>query len=93
MDRGAWQTTVHVVTRVGHNLVTKPPQLSRLHNFAMFKRPCSDRARARARTHTHTHTPFYREERAMSILKPDGETEEEKNKTLYGFLKKICVIS
>ena len=24
-DRGAWQTTVHGVTRVGHNLVTKPP--------------------------------------------------------------------
>ena len=25
MDREAWQTTVHGVTRVGHNLVTKPP--------------------------------------------------------------------
>ena len=25
MDRGAWQATVHRVTRVGHNLVTKPP--------------------------------------------------------------------
>ena len=24
MDRGAWQTTVHGVTRVGHNLVVKP---------------------------------------------------------------------
>ena len=24
MDRGAWQTTVHGVARVGHNLVTKP---------------------------------------------------------------------
>ena len=24
MDRGAWQATVHEVTRVGHNLVTKP---------------------------------------------------------------------
>ena len=24
MDRGAWQATVHGVTRVGHNLVTKP---------------------------------------------------------------------
>ena len=24
MDRGAWWTTVHVVTRVGHDLVTKP---------------------------------------------------------------------
>ena len=23
MDRGAWQATVHGVTRVGHNLVTK----------------------------------------------------------------------
>ena len=25
MDRGAWQATVHGVTRVGHNWVTKPP--------------------------------------------------------------------
>ncbi|KAB0355239.1 hypothetical protein FD755_022698, partial [Muntiacus reevesi] len=25
MDRGTWQTTVHGVTRVGHDLVTKPP--------------------------------------------------------------------
>ena len=24
-DRGAWRATVHGVTRVGHNLVTKPP--------------------------------------------------------------------
>ena len=24
-DRGAWQATVHGVTRVGHNLETKPP--------------------------------------------------------------------
>ena len=25
MDRGVWQDTVHGVTRVGHDLVTKPP--------------------------------------------------------------------
>ena len=25
MDRGAWQATVHGVTRVGYNLATKPP--------------------------------------------------------------------
>ena len=25
MDRGAWQTTVHGVTRVRHHLATKPP--------------------------------------------------------------------
>ena len=24
-DRGAWQATVHGVTRVGHDLATKPP--------------------------------------------------------------------
>ena len=24
MDRGAWQATPHVVTRVGHDLVIKP---------------------------------------------------------------------
>ena len=27
MDRGAWQATVHGVTRAGHDLVTKPPYL------------------------------------------------------------------
>ena len=26
MDGGAWQATVHGVTRVGHDLTTKPPQ-------------------------------------------------------------------
>ena len=26
MDRGAWPGTVHGVARVGHDLVTKPPQ-------------------------------------------------------------------
>ena len=25
MDRGTWQATVYRVTRVGHNLETKPP--------------------------------------------------------------------
>ena len=25
MDRGVWQTTVHGVARVGHDLATKPP--------------------------------------------------------------------
>ena len=25
MDRGAWQVTVHGIARVGHDLVTKPP--------------------------------------------------------------------
>ena len=25
MDSGAWQATVHGVTRIGHDLVTKPP--------------------------------------------------------------------
>ena len=25
MDRGAWQATVLAVTRVGHDLTTKPP--------------------------------------------------------------------
>ena len=24
MDRGAWQATIHGITRVGHDLVTKP---------------------------------------------------------------------
>ena len=28
MDRGAWQVTVHGVSRVGHDLATKPPPLN-----------------------------------------------------------------
>ena len=28
MDRGAWRATVHGVTRVGQDLVTKPPPLT-----------------------------------------------------------------
>ena len=28
MDRGAWQATVHGVTRVGHDLVTKEREIS-----------------------------------------------------------------
>ena len=27
MDRGTWQATIHGVTRVGHDLGTKPPPL------------------------------------------------------------------
>ena len=27
MDRGAWQATVHGVSRVGHDLATKPPPI------------------------------------------------------------------
>ena len=27
MNRGAWRATVYPVTRVGHDLATKPPQL------------------------------------------------------------------
>ena len=30
MDRGAWRATVHKVSRVGHNLVTKPPPPPRI---------------------------------------------------------------
>ena len=26
-DRGAWQATIHVVTRIRHNLATKPPHI------------------------------------------------------------------
>ena len=26
MNKGTWQATVHEVTRVGHDLATKPPQ-------------------------------------------------------------------
>ena len=29
MDRGAWQATVHEVTRIGHELATKPKPISK----------------------------------------------------------------
>ena len=38
MDRGAWQATVHGVTRVGHNLATKPPR--NLVLFYVWKDAC-----------------------------------------------------
>ena len=28
MDRGAWQATDHGITRVGHDLATKPPPIT-----------------------------------------------------------------
>ena len=37
MDRGAWQAAVHEVARVGHDLATKPPQLSRETGKLIFK--------------------------------------------------------
>ena len=38
MDRGAWQTTVHVVAKVGHDLVTKPPpSYSQKSNFPLSR--------------------------------------------------------
>ena len=36
MDRGTWQFIVHGVTRVGHNLVTKPPPPPMLVNCWFF---------------------------------------------------------
>ena len=38
MDRGAWQATVHGVTRVGHDLVTKPPPPP-LENSQVYENP------------------------------------------------------
>ena len=33
MDRGAWWATVHEVTRVGHDLATKPTLATLTHNY------------------------------------------------------------
>ena len=33
IDRAAWQATVHGVTRVGHDLATKPPPPVWIHRF------------------------------------------------------------
>ena len=40
MDRGAWQATVHRVTRVRHDLATKPPVMSELANQEMYILVC-----------------------------------------------------
>ena len=50
MDRGAWQATVHRVTRVGHDLVTKPPPPPaktehKQFNFVLLKLEKSDNRR------------------------------------------------
>ena len=36
MDRGAWRATVHGVTRVGHNLMTKPPTAAAAKSLQSF---------------------------------------------------------
>ena len=40
MDRGAWQATVHGVTRVRHDLATKPPVVPELANQEMYILVC-----------------------------------------------------
>ena len=35
-DRGAWQATVHRVSRVGHDLVTKPPTTTNINYYISF---------------------------------------------------------
>ena len=38
MDRGAWRATVHLVVKVGDNLVTKPPpSYSQKSNFPLSR--------------------------------------------------------
>ena len=47
VDRGAWLVTVHGVSRVGHDLVTKPSSSSNLKmaiSLCIFPGPCSDLA-------------------------------------------------
>ena len=39
MDRGAWWATVHGVARVGHDLVTKPPQIRQKKDKAVRQSP------------------------------------------------------
>ena len=33
INRGAWETIIHAVATVWHDLVTEPPQLSRMYRF------------------------------------------------------------
>ena len=37
MDRGVWRATVHGVTRVGHDLATKPPPTTRITEVFFFQ--------------------------------------------------------
>ena len=39
MDRGAWPATVHGVTRVGHDLATKPPPPRQEARMGLFHQP------------------------------------------------------
>ena len=52
MDRGAWQATVHGVTRVKHDLVTKPLAPSSRVNFLKCK--SGHGIPVLSKTHTHT---------------------------------------
>ena len=58
MDRGAWWTMVHGVTRVRHDLVTKPPPPPMLHCvFYIYMCVCVCKL-IYIHTHTHTHTHY-----------------------------------
>ena len=37
LDRGSWQTTVHGVARVGHDLATKPPPMCVVSIYTIYK--------------------------------------------------------
>ena len=39
IDRGAWQSTVHGVARVGYDLMTKPPQMFFWNSLVFFGNP------------------------------------------------------
>ena len=41
MDRGAWQAPVHGVSRIGHNLVTKPPRGNKVRPVTLVAFFCS----------------------------------------------------
>ena len=65
MDRGAWQATVHGVTRVGHDLVTKPPPPPRKSRvLSMHTTPpkgwadCLSHPSGPTPQHTLTFTPY-----------------------------------
>ena len=45
IDRGAWEATVHGVTRVGHDQETKPPPPLATESFQAYKGKIEDRRR------------------------------------------------
>ena len=67
--KGFWQATVHVFTRVRHDLATKPPSLPpKLFNFNILVPILGFSLKIHCQTHTHTHTNLHVQSSLLSII-------------------------